>query len=261
MFALHAPCPHSPDAHIKRAAAQDAALAAGGAGSATNGNEVLGRGAPRNRARVVRYTPKDKRREKAEQNATNAARQAAQRAAVTAELRAIGTQPDATRTLLRRVPARLVRNLCSSIKGEAASLAGRAFADGSKHWIVADVAPSGRAHDGHTVAYVFDAAARIKVVGRLSESCDEMEVKRVKQLLRQDAADPMLPVIGPTADYSESLDDFGCDVSGGAPEQQQQRVATVARALIHHELGLPRPVKLSSRCCWAAALSSTTPRR
>ena len=122
----------------------------------------LGRGA-RERIQTVRYVPPNEQAVAAQRAAADAAYLADQQAAVTAELRAIGIQPDERYTLLRRVPARVAHELCSGTRGEAASIAGQAFTESDSLWIVADVAPSSAAADGHTVAYVFDARVRISV--------------------------------------------------------------------------------------------------
>ena len=135
----------------------------------------------------MRYAPPDPDLQRIQQDIAEARLLTIQREAVTAELRAIGIEPDASRTLLRRVPARVAKSLCSGMRGPEARSVGRAFAEGEKHWIVADVAPSGLAEDGHTVAYVFDASACIRVEGKLSKTCHEMELARLKGLLSLEA--------------------------------------------------------------------------
>ena len=226
------------DAYVARRARQRAGGASSSDGGDATTDEHLGRG-----ARVHRQT--------VSQETVDRARMADQRAAVTAEARAIGVQPDAGRTLLRRVPARASLQLCSGIRGDT-SIVGKLFYDGDQQWIVADVAPSGVATDGHTVAYVFDASARISVAGRLRDSCKEMEVALVRRMLAAEAA---TAPVSPPDPISESRDDFGqwdlddeppasaagdvcesCDEE--PPEQQRSNVAAAAR-FVAHALGVP----------------------
>jgi hypothetical protein len=132
----------------------------------------------------MRYKPPDEREVRARREAADDVRIAAQRAAVTAELRAIGIQPDPSKTLLRRVPARMALELCSGMRSQATSLVGRAFSDDASEWIVADVAPSSLADDGHTVAYIFDASKQTAVAGKLIlVGCREMEIWKIKAIL------------------------------------------------------------------------------
>eukprot|EP00966_Prymnesium_polylepis_P296720 6854958-Prymnesium_polylepis.1 len=89
----------------------------------------LGRGAHRASATTsaaeCMYVPPDERAVRRQALQRQATDVRMRQRAVTSEARAIGVQPDESRTLLRRVPARLALRVRSVLRGQAQQLPGR----------------------------------------------------------------------------------------------------------------------------------------
>ena len=185
------------------------------------------RGVERARRRERRYTPGDPREATAARKHNASQVEGFRRAAVTAELRAIGIEPDLANCLLKRVPAKEALRL-TRFKG-GSDLVGETFDARGAQWVVQDVAPSTIQPDARFVVYALNVAVRIRRGNAsLPDVCEEFEVADARAAIRAAAAqaapaaeagDEQVPRRPPQLRPATAADDFGEPMA--APVEQQ----------------------------------------
>ena len=191
----------------------------------------------RTREKPVTYTPRDARKVKYAEKMQKSANDTQSKAAVTAELRAIGIQADESKMTLTRASARSIISLPNRLRGCAETLVGRIFKHEQTEYMVTDVAPSNTAGpDGINphVVYALDLSKGITVNSSLQEACQEFDVQHVRRTLAateqsgKDAPEPSQP----EQPEENATDDRGTMSSNTDSNAQASRHAADARAFL-----------------------------
>ena len=176
-----------------------------------------GRGAPRQARAMasVRYVPPDERRERYAKQLEQQQRDASAKAAITAELRAIGTQPNEHAMSLERVSARKAVVLRQLAYGSSTIIDKIFDAEGTS-WLVVDVAPS--TTTGGMVAYAIDLARSTRVQGRAIDEARQWELSHIKALFRDNSTRRAQP----TGEEEDPDQEDECDAQPDSDEDDFQ---------------------------------------